>query len=75
MWSIGRRGFSCMSNKYEPHQGPKERARRRKQIRAGQLSGKCGKRCQLDFVTEQARFCAHGLVHPNPRWDRFVETS
>lgn len=39
------------------HQNEKECRRRLKQIRDGSLKGK--------VVSEEARFSAHGLVHPN----------
>jgi hypothetical protein len=53
-------------NKYrKPHQGPQECARRLRQIRQGQLSGKSGHLNQRPFVSDEARYAAHGFLSPS----------
>jgi hypothetical protein len=65
-------------NKYAPHQGDAERRRRLRQVRRGQLSGgvadrgglspftgKLAVRPASEFVTDAARYAAHGLVSPD----------
>lgn len=46
-------------SRYLPHQGDRERRRRLRQVRAGKLSGPNG------FVSEEARYAAHGLTAPS----------
>lgn len=43
--------------KWAPHQGRRERARRLRQVRRGVLKG--------PHVTDAARYAAHGLVGPD----------
>jgi len=45
-------------SKYQPHQNRRECERRLRQVRAGQLAGK-------NYVTDAARYAAHGLVAPD----------
>lgn len=60
----GRQSQRWHWNKYvKHHQNTRECERRLRQVRAGQLSGRCGPRLRSNFVSNSARLKAIGLSY------------